>query len=243
MGNDKIYVTKNNEQLLNEGNSRRCFIRNSSVAVIGVAAGGWLLNSCKKDDNEISPPEDLMREHGVLNRVLLVYDHFVGMIAVNQPVDPGLLTDAANIIKAFIEDYHEKQEEDFMFPRFEKANKLVDLVGVLRLQHSAGRVVTGGLLELGKQPALTTDGDKKNLTKLLTSFTRMYRPHEAREDTILFPAIRSIVSKHEFDSLGEDFEKREHQIFGQDGFERFVEKVKEIEQKLNIYELSQFTPA
>ena len=70
----------------------------------------------------------------------------------------------------------------------------------------------------------------------------MYRPHEAREDTILFPAIRSIVSKHEFNSLGEDFEKREHQLFGQGGFEVFVDKVARIEKQLGIYDLAQFTP-
>jgi hypothetical protein len=36
----------------------------------------------------------------------------------------------------------------------------------------------------------------------------MYRPHEAREDTVLFPALREIVSEQEFGALGEDFEKK-----------------------------------
>ena len=70
----------------------------------------------------------------------------------------------------------------------------------------------------------------------------MYRPHEAREDTILFPALRSIVSEHEFDALGEEFETKEHQLFGKEGFEGEVEKVGEIEKQLGIYDLSKFTP-
>ncbi|MBN8788426.1 MAG: hypothetical protein J0I84_15155 [Terrimonas sp.] len=70
----------------------------------------------------------------------------------------------------------------------------------------------------------------------------MYRPHEAREDTVLFPALRDIISKNEFDSLGEDFEKREHQLFGEGGFGQFVDKVAGIEKQLGIYELAQFTP-
>ena len=49
---------------------------------------------------------------------------------------------------------------------------------------------------------------------------RMYGPHEAREDTVLFPEFRKIVSRHEYDSLGEDFEKKETQLFGGEGFER-----------------------
>ena len=70
----------------------------------------------------------------------------------------------------------------------------------------------------------------------------MHRPHEAREDTVLFPALRQIVSKHEFDSLGEDFEKKEHQLFGEDGFEKIVDRVAAIEKELGIDDLSQFTP-
>jgi len=50
------------------------------------------------------------------------------------------------------------------------------------------------------------------------------------------------VSRHEYDSLGEDFEKKEDELFGEDGFEKMVDKVGDIEKKLGIYELSQFTP-
>jgi hemerythrin-like domain-containing protein len=70
----------------------------------------------------------------------------------------------------------------------------------------------------------------------------MYNPHEAREDTVLFPAFRKIVSANEYASLGEDFEKKEHELFGEDGFEKMVDKVTNIEKKLGIYELAQFTP-
>jgi len=70
----------------------------------------------------------------------------------------------------------------------------------------------------------------------------MYAPHEAREDTVLFPAFRQMVTPAEFDALGEEFEKRERQLFGRDGFEGMVRKVAEIEKALGIYDLAQFTP-
>ena len=57
-----------------------------------------------------------------------------------------------------------------------------------------------------------------------------------------FLAIRKIVSAHEYAALGEDFEKKEHRLFGEDGFEKMVEKVAAIEKRLGIYELSKFTP-
>ena len=49
----------------------------------------------------------------------------------------------------------------------------------------------------------------------MKAFNRMYRPHESREETILFPAFKEIVSVNEYDSLGEDFEEKEHEKFGE----------------------------
>ena len=95
----------------------------------------------------------------------------------------------------------------------------------------------------GKQQKIKTDEDQLKLHTYLSTFIRMYRPYEVWKDTVLFPEIRNIVSKHEFDSLGEDFEKREHQLFGSDGFEVFVDKVAGIEKQPGIYDLAQFTPS
>ena len=152
------------------------------------------------------------------------------------------MADAAGIIRSFIEDYHEKLEEDFLFPRFEKAHQLVDLVSVLRDQHQAGRRVTDVTIRLANLRARKNDWERAELAGSMRQFIRMYNPHEAREDTVLFPAFHKIVTPHEFDSLGEDFEKNENELFGADGFEKMVEKVAGIEKRLGIYELAQFTP-
>lgn len=93
----------------------------------------------------------------------------------------------------------------------------------------------------GPNASLKDDDQKHRVVASIRAFNRMYAPHEAREDTVLFPAFRGIVSGHEYDALGEDFEKKENQLFGQDGFEKMVDKVAGIEKELGIYELSQFT--
>ena len=87
-----------------------------------------------------------------------------------------------------------------------------------------------------------SEEDSEQLIKLLNDFNVMYRPHEAREDTILFPALREIITESEYFALGEDFEDKEHELFGEDGFEKEVEKVATLEKQLGIYELSIFTP-
>jgi hemerythrin-like domain-containing protein len=193
-------------------------------------------------EEDVAPPEDLMREHGVLKRVLLVYEEAIRRIDLKKDVPVDAVKNGADIIRTFIEDYHEKLEEDYLFPRFEKAGKLADLTKVLREQHKAGRGVTVQITQLATAQTLKNPSSSTKLKDLMRQFVRMYEPHEAREDTVLFPALRSVVSKNEFDALGEDFEKKEHQLFGEEGFEKMVERVASIEKSLGIYDLAQFTP-
>jgi hemerythrin-like domain-containing protein len=219
----------------------------------GVMAGSLIVPACatwaaqkekseKKEEEEVTPTEDLMREHGLLNRILLIYDESRRRLEGKGDLDLAILSSAAEIIRNFIEDYHEKLEEQYLFPRFEKAGKLTDLVAVLKTQHEAGRKVTARILQLATRSADKDAAQRRDLADQLRLFNRMYRPHEAREDTVLFPALHQIVSRNEFDSLGEQFEKREHELFGEDGFEHMVDRVAGLEKSLGIYDLAQFTP-
>ena len=210
---------------------------------IGQAAeAGNQAKSAAPAAEDIAPPEDLMREHGVLNRILLIYEECLERLHGQKNLELGPLVGSAKIIRTFIEDYHEKLEEDQLFPRFEKAGKLVELVKVLREQHQAGRRLTDEIMQQAIPAALKDTRGMKSLARPIAQFIRMYRPHEAREDTVLFPAIRSLMTAKEFDELGDRFEDREHQLFGAHGFENIVAQVAEFERTLGIYQLSQFTP-
>ncbi len=232
--------------------SRRKLIRAGGlVCVIGAAAsigpaqGEGLVEKAKKaigiGEEEVTPPEDLMREHGVLDRVLLIYEAAMRKFAANEDFDPDVLTQSANVVKDFIENYHEKSEENFLFPRFRKAGKLVDLVDTLQQQHDAGRRVTERILQYAPQSRQDGDG-RRQVTEAMQAFIRMYRPHAAREDTVLFPKLKDVVSSHEYDAIGEDMEKQEQQKFGEDGFEKMAAHVGELERKIGIADLKQFTP-
>ena len=228
--------------------SRRHFLQHASIASAGllvptIAVPQKPSSPVKpKDAEDISPAEDLMREHGVLNRILLIYDDHVRMLTARQTFDGSVLVSAADIVRHFVEDYHEKLEEEFLFPRFRKAGKLVNLVDTLLTQHKAGRQLTAQIRELASTATLKYVSDSDKLAEALRAFLRMYRPHEAREDTVLFPAFRSIVSAHEYAALGDDFEKKEDELFGDEGFFKVVDQVAVLEKKLGIYDLAQFTP-
>ncbi len=227
------------------GKKRRELMRMIGVMSGGAAIAGWgsLAAAAKApvEQEDVSPGEDLMREHGLLNRILLIYEEAVWRLEGHSALKPELLARSAGIIRRFVEDYHERLEEDYLFPRFEEKRLYTDLVSTLRAQHQAGRRLTDEVLRLTKGTALR-GGDKRALKELLRAFIRMYRPHEAREDTVLFPAFHKIVSSQEYDLLGDKFEDKENQLFSNEGFEKNVDEVTAIERELGIYDLAQFTP-
>ncbi len=224
------------------GINRRAFLRVGTGAsfsipflVVGAETG---INP----DEGVTAPEDLMKEHGVLNRCLLIYEEGMRRIQNRQEVPPGVFNHTAQLIRKFVEEYHERNEEQYVFPQFERARKLVDLVETLKAQHQAGRRVTAEILRLSEP---TTFGDRKSRQQLVgacRAFIRMYRPHEAREDTVLVPALRTILTPQQVASLGDRMEEDEKKVLGDEGFERSVDQVAALEKQLGIYDLAQFTP-
>jgi hemerythrin-like domain-containing protein len=191
----------------------------------------------------VTPPEDLMREHGVLKRVLLIYREGIRRLQAGEQDPAQALNSGAGIIRRFIEDYHEHLEEQYVFPKLEQAGKLTDITTVLRTQHQRGRVLTDRVLVATNGEAALDQIARQALVQDMSAFIRMYEPHEAREDTVVFPAFRDLVPAKEFRDLAEAFEDEEHRRFGQAGFQGVVDKVADIEKSLGIYDLSQFTPA
>src|SRR5437879_11995777 len=123
---------------------------------------GQRKQGAEEGEEEVTPTEDLMREHGLLKRILLIYDEVDARIAQQKEFPPDAVTNSAKIIRSFIEQYHEKLEEDYLFPRFRKHNLLVHLVNVLQQQHEAGRRVTDQILTLSGG-ALKSNDDRQKL--------------------------------------------------------------------------------
>ena len=213
---------------------REFLVAGAVLGLSGVACGA----EQPAAGEDISAVEDLMREHGVLRRILLIYEECLRRLKTKADVPGNALHRSAMLVRTFVEDYHEKLEETFLFPEFEKRNQLVPLVKVLREQHTAGRAVTDVTLRLSNGDIQASNGV---LVSSGEAFIRMYRPHAAREDTVLFPALRKILSAKQLDELGDKFEAEENRLFGGEGFEKTVEQVAAIERDLGIYDLGQFT--
>ena len=232
---------------------RRTFLLSAgTIGIAGIASSAspaWAADQPKKPEDkkgqpeeEVSAPEDLMREHGVLNRILLIYEEGLRRMRGKEVMPPSVFHRLASLVRKFVEDYHERLEETFIFPEFEKRGQLIELVKTLRQQHQAGRAVTDIVLRLAVPEQFGNRQSRQELVRAVEAFIRMYRPHEAREDTVLFPALHHIMPAKQLDALGDKFEQEENRLFGKEGFEKTVDQVASMEKQLGIYNLGQFTP-
>ena len=239
-------------------NARRQFLRSTTVLGTGLLLGGCGDKGAgerRSDDQapadkagskaevEVTAVEDLMREHGVLRRALFVYTEAAARLR-SDPATVALetLQKVAMLFRAFGEDYHEKKlEEAHIFPAVRKAGgEAAGCVEVLIAQHQRGREITDYILKTtqsGRSGAAGAD----ELVRMLDSLVRMYRPHAAREDTVVFPAWKQALTVAQLDEMGDKFEDIERAQFGEDGFENAVKQIAEIEASLGLADLGQFT--
>lgn len=199
------------------------------------------LGTTAESEASVPPTEDLMREHGVLRRILLLYEAGSRRLGQGEDMESSVFVQAAETMRDFIHGYHEKLEENYLFPHFKKAGRMVPLIDVLIAQHAAGRKLTENILQIAPT-ARTDSGRRKTMIDAMQASIVLYQPHAAREDTDIFPTVRSLVTPSEFDGLGETFEKEEKSKFGADGFEKVVKAVSGIEKRIGTDDLSKYTP-
>jgi hemerythrin-like domain-containing protein len=223
--------------------------RRAAFAVLGVGGVGLALAGCAKPDKDpakaeapdVSATEDMMREHGVLRRLLVIYRESAGLIrTAPKSLDLAALGQAADLFRTFGEAYHEKGlEEAHVFPMVKKAGgRAARLVDVLIAQHDRGRQINDFLVGRVRTGVL---GDAGPVADALESFARMYEIHAALEDTVVFQAWRASLGKKELDAWSDKFEDIERETFKGDGFDLALEQVSTIEQRLGLSDLARYT--
>src|SRR5438874_4931929 len=107
----------------------------------------------EEKEPEVTATEDLMREHGVIRRALLVYYEVIPQLRL-QPskVNAASLQQTAKLFRAFGEDYHERMlEEQHIFPMVRKHGpEFQKYVDTLTEQHNRGREITDYVLAVTK---------------------------------------------------------------------------------------------
>jgi hemerythrin-like domain-containing protein len=188
--------------------------------------------------------EDLMREHRVLERALVVYSAAATKLR-DKPsaVRPEALHNTAKLFRTFGENYHERTlEETFVFPAIETSVKgsAARYTGVLIYQHERGREITGYILAATKSPKIGAT-TAESLARAMESFVWMYRAHAAIEDTVAFPAWKKTLSDARLAEVSARFEEGERRQLGPDGHLEALNQIIAIESEIGLADLAQFT--
>lgn len=228
--------------------------RRASLVAAGVMVGAALAPAAAtaaagkarhggEGDEDVSAVEDLMREHGVLRRILVIYRETASRLAQGHAdFDAAALGKAAELFRTFGEDYHERRlEEQHIFPALKKrGGQGAALVPTLLAQHDRGRQITAYVRARCAGGKIGT-AEARPLGQALEAFARMYETHTAFEDTIAFQAWRKALSKAQLKEAGEQFEDIERAQFKGDGFDIAVAEVAAIEQRLGLNDLARYT--
>lgn len=189
------------------------------------------------DEEVVTAIEDLMREHGVLNRLLLIYEEFIRRMENNIQFNHYLIVLTAYIIRKFVEDHHEKTEENYVFPVLLKKNICTQIIEQLKMEHTIGRKLTDMIFIL----SFNFPKEKEKLISTIKQFITMYRYHETREDTEVFFEFRKLYDNKQYELLSDIFEEDEKKVLGNNGFEKYFNAVKQIEKHLDIHNLQKIT--
>jgi len=225
-------------------NRRQVLLTGAGLAACALPSAAQDEKKKNSKEPEVTATEDLMREHGVIRRALLVYHETVPLLrAKAASVDPAALYKTAQLFRRFGEDYHERMlEETHIFPMVRKlggrAGKYPD---VLEAQHRRGREITDYILGATKGGKIDA-AHSEPLAQAMEGLVHMYQHHAAREDTIVFPAWKGTMSAKQLDEISDKFEEIEHREFGKDGFEDAEKTVDGIEGRLGLSDISRFTP-
>ena len=232
---------------------RRDLVSKSALLIAGSAAGlltadlwGQQAAPEKKEGSEpeVTATEDLMREHGVIRRALLVYAELADKVRKSPgSVDAAALHKTAQLFRTFGEDYHERMlEEQHIFPIVKKMRgEAAKYPDVLTAQHQRGREITDYILAVSNASRIASQ-HAEPLARVFEGMVRMYENHAAREDTIVFPAWKTNFSNKQLDEISDQFEDIEHKMFGKDGFEDAEKAISGVEAAFGFTDISQFTP-
>ena len=82
--------------------SRRSLLWAGPAAGLALTIPAALMGHKSREENEeeVTPAEDLMREHGLLKRILLIYDEVESRIAQQKEFFPDVVTNSANILRS-----------------------------------------------------------------------------------------------------------------------------------------------
>jgi hemerythrin-like domain-containing protein len=132
--------------------------------------------------------------------------------------------------------HHMKIEEENIYPKFEDDRVLGPLARELKDQHAEARKLVDRMAQLSG-----SNGNLDELRRVFVDFRDMMTAHDAREATVLFPAIQGTWSDKQIQNLKEAQEEDEEKLLGKEANEKIYSMLGEVESAAGIESVRDFT--
>jgi hemerythrin-like domain-containing protein len=183
------------------------------------------------DVKSMRPTDDLMDEHRVIERMLVILTKASNRLEKGQDVDSELYVDAVDFLKNFADKCHHTKEEKLLFEKMMErgVSGEVGPIAVMMREHQDGRAHVKSLDKLSKEKMSKTT--REGLIKSSRAYVDLLSKHIQKEDNVLYPLANQILDKEDQKELEKGFEEVEEKVMGPGVHERYHKMIEQWEQK------------
>lgn len=189
----------------------------------------------------ISPTEQLSREHAILMRLLIAIENVLVKASANVGTDLMPINRAASMINDVVCGHHMRFEESYVYPRVRESGNLVDFVNLLQDQHNEARDAVRRIMDLTRTGRVDDVVQMGELVALCKAADFMFRAHIAWEESVLFTALYDLAPTTYFEDLQHKMLGEERSMFGSKGLQQLYEDLADVERAAGTEHPSMFT--
>ncbi len=176
-----------------------------------------------------NPTEMLEAEHRMIQKAVAGMARIADAVEQGNIVEASMLRELVRFLRTFADGCHHAKEETALFPMLEL--KGVPLAGcpvaVLHNDHLKARVLVGELSDAIEAYAGEARSGRRSLLSALRALISFYPDHIWKEDYLLFPLARKVLSSMDEHILTQHFEQLEAGVGPgvHERYERFVDEL------------------
>ncbi len=159
--------------------------------------------------------DSLEHEHRTIEKILRVTGVLVDELTENRDIDDDILRDLCQFLRVYGHQCHHGKEESYLFPMLERHGVPEEgcPLGALRHEHERSRVLTQELVQASAEYAANRHEGSSALSEVLRNIAQFYPAHIWKEEYLLFPMARKVLSEEDDQRLLKEFKSVESDIY------------------------------
>ncbi len=159
--------------------------------------------------------DSLEHEHRTIEKIVRVTGVLVDELAENRDIDDDILRDLCQFLGVYGHQCHHGKEESYLFPMLERHGVPEEgcPLGALRHEHERSRVLTQELVQASAEYAANRHDGSSALSEVLRNIAQFYPAQIWKEEYLLFPMARKVLSEEDDQRLLKEFKSVESDIY------------------------------